>query len=313
MKTYDDLILDDLRILRPLKYQRYSPIRRIIVNALAVIALRLIKPRRSIVVKRFWMETADGHQIRITRYRHKATSGPRPALLYFHGGSFQLEETPIHIRMVCELVDRTTFDAYAVRYRLAPKWPYPQGLMDCYQALCWLDGHKKEYGNDRLIVVGDSAGGNLAASVAIMSRDFQGPVIDRQMLIYPVIARDLDTPSMAMFDKTPVFNSVLNRSMWNIYCPKESRDTCRGLPLEADKLYGLPPAYIETAEFDPLRDEGILYAQRLRDAKVCVHTSFTIGTVHGYDGAFMSKSVKSAAAERAQFLMRTLSDDGQES
>lgn len=303
MNTYDgDLILDDLKVLKPLRYQRYSHLRRVLFNLVSVVMIRVLKPRRSVVAKRFSVLASDGKKIKVTRYRFRHRDGIRPAILYFHGGSFQLEESPIHVRMMCDLVEKTTFDVYAVRYRLAPKWRHPKAIEDGYEALGWLDLNKETFGHDRIMVAGDSAGGHVAGAVALMSRDRKGPEIDRQMLIYPVIQRQIETPSIKAFDKTPVFNSTLNRLMWTTYCPKNATDRYEGFPLDPEKLKGLPPAYIETAEFDPLRDEGILYAQALSKAGVVVKTSFTIGTVHGYDGAFMSQSAKDAADERARFL-----------
>jgi acetyl esterase len=303
MSAYrDDFILDDLKILKPLRYQRYSHIRRVLFNFFSVIMIRVLKPRRTIAFERFWVTAKDGKRFRVTRYRFRHREGIRPAILYYHGGSFQLEESPIHVRMMCDLVEKTTFDVYAVRYRLAPKWRHPRAIEDAYEALCWVDQNKEVFHHDRMMVAGDSAGGHIAGAVALMSLHRKGPVIDRQMLIYPVIQRQIETPSIKAFDKTPVFNSTLNKSMWTIYCPKDGQERYEGLPLDPTRLKGLPPTYIETAEFDPLRDEGILYAEALFQAGVVVKTSFTIGTVHGYDGAFMSKSAKAATDERARFL-----------
>lgn len=299
------MINEDLKILKPLRYTRYSPMRRWIVNGLSRFLIRVTRPRKTILRTRMWIEGGDGQRMLLTRYHPKTTTGTRPAVLYCHGGSFQLEETPIHVRMMCDLAEATGHDVYGVRYRLAPKWRHPKGLEDCRAAFQWLSSNRATLDHDRIMLAGDSAGGNLAAMVALGSKDRKDTPVDRVMMIYPVIARDLETPSMAVFTDTPVFNSVLSKSMWAIYCPEDDA-SCVGLPFDKDALEGFPPTYVETAEFDPLRDEAIMFACALMDAGVVVRTFFTAGTVHGYDGAFMSKTAKIAVEKRAEFLTADL-------
>ncbi|GHH00567.1 hypothetical protein Srubr_24650 [Streptomyces rubradiris] len=172
----------------------------------------------------------------------------------------------------------------SVEYRLASENPFPAGPEDCYAALRWLADHSDELGVDpaRLGVAGCSAGGALAASVALMARDRKGPGLALQLLTCPVIDDRMDTPSARSFHGTPVWSTPQSESMWR-HCLGEGRERREtspyAAPNRADDLSGLPAARIVTAQYDPLRDEGIRYGLRLMEADVPV-------TLHQWAGAF---------------------------
>jgi acetyl esterase/lipase len=151
-------------------------------------------------------------------------------------------------------------------------------------------------------VAGDSAGGNLATAVTLLARDYDGPKIKRQMLLYPVIDVLQNTPSMKEYFDTPMWNSILNKSMWELYLKNGDLGMIEYASPSLAKLHNLPRAYIETAQFDCLRDEAIDYARRLSEAGVPVKEYHTLKTVHGYDAVFYSKLVKSMIQKRIQFL-----------
>lgn len=155
-----------------------------------------------------------------------------------------------------------------------------------------------------ITIAGDSAGGNLAAGVTLLARDKQGPFIRKQMLIYPVLDVLQQTDSMREFAFTPMWNSILNDAMWKIYLKNGDLGMIQyASPILAD-LSGLPEAYIETAEYDCLRDEGIQYAEKLLKAGVPVVSHHTLGTVHGYDAVFYSRLMKNMLQNRIAFLKR---------
>jgi acetyl esterase len=151
----------------------------------------------------------------------------------------------------------------SVEYRLAPEDPFPAGLEDCYAALVWLHESAAELGvdGDRIAVVGRSAGGGLAAALALVTRDRHGPALCFQCLAIPELDDRLDTPSMQAFVDTPLWNRPLAEASWRHYLGDDRSDVSPyAAPARATDLSGLPPAYVSTMEFDPLRDEGIAYA-----------------------------------------------------
>jgi len=176
----------------------------------------------------------------------------------------------------------------SVDYRLAPEHPYPAAVDDCFAGLEWTWSHAPELDIDpgRIGVGGSSAGGALAASVALRARDSGGPPLVFQILNYPVIDDRMDTPSMRAFDATPMWTSGATADMWVHYLgdPSDRGDVSPyAAPGRAADLSGLPPAYVLTAELDPLRDEGIDYARRLMEAGVPTELHTVVGACHGFD------------------------------
>jgi acetyl esterase/lipase len=174
----------------------------------------------------------------------------------------------------------------SVDYRLAPENPFPAGVEDCYCALVWVAAHARDLGIDvdRIAVGGASAGGALSAAVAQMARDRSGVPLALQLLIYPVIDDRMETASMRAFSATPIWNSVSNAQMWDHYLgAKRDYVSNYAAPGRSNDLSDLPPAYVMTAEFDPLRDEGISYAQRLMQAGVSTELHCFGGACHGFD------------------------------
>jgi len=184
-----------------------------------------------------------------------------------------------------KLAERTSCAVVLVEYRLAPEHRYPAAVDDSYAALEWV-GQNVKYIAGRevpLIVAGDSAGGNLAAVMAVRARARNGPPIALQVLIYPVTDSDLDLPSYA----DPENQLLLTRDgmiwFWDHYIPDSSRRSePDASPLHTDNLSGLPPTVILTAEHDVLRDEGEAYAARLQEADVKVNLKRYSGQMHGF-------------------------------
>jgi acetyl esterase len=211
--------------------------------------------------------------------------GPFPAIVYFHGSGWVILNIEICDPTSRVLANTTGCVVVAVNYQKAPEHKFPVPFDDAWASTCWVAEHAEELNidRDRLAVAGDSAGGNLAASVALKARQEGAPALAYQLLIYPATDHDLDKPSALENAEGYLLQRESMRWFWNHYLadPAEGKDW-RASPLQAPDLTGLPPALVVTAEFDPLRDDGRLYADRLREAGVPVKYSNYAGMIHGF-------------------------------
>jgi acetyl esterase/lipase len=228
----------------------------------------------------------DGNEIPIRVYsRPRQDGAPVPAVLYIHGGGFVVGDLDTEHAGAASTVDALGVVVVSVDYRLAPEHPFPSGLEDCYAALLWLAKESGELGVDaeRIAVFGQSAGGGLAAGLALLARDRGGPSLCFQLLGIPELDDRLETPSMVAFTDTPMWNRPSAERSWRYYLGEEPNgDTSvYAAPARAEDLSGLPPAYVSTCEYDPLRDEGMIYALRLLQAGVSVELHQFAGTFHG--------------------------------
>jgi acetyl esterase len=224
-------------------------------------------------------------EIPIRVYTPHATA-PRPAVVFFHGGGWVLGSLDTH-EMVCTAIARRSGAVViAVDYRLAPEHKFPAAVIDCYAATVWVASNAKRLGIDpqRLSVCGDSAGGNLAAVVALKSRDANGPRIALQALIYPVMdLSSFETSSYREFAEGHFLTRTLMEWFRDHYlASREDGRNPHASPLLAGDLRGLPPALLIAAECDPLIDEGEAYATRLKEAAVPVRFKRYAGMIHPF-------------------------------
>ncbi|XRQ16283.1 alpha/beta hydrolase [Actinomadura welshii] len=224
--------------------------------------------------------------------------GDLPGLVFAHPGGFVIGSIDLSQDDATCIAAEVGAVVLSVGYRLAPEHPFPAALDDCYAALTWTAAHATELGIDpaRLAVGGESAGGGLSAALALLARDRGGPPLCFQLLGIPELDDRLDTPSMRAFTDTPVWHRPNAELSWDYYLGEGVRGTAGvspyAAPARAKDLSGLPPAYVTTCEFDPLRDEGITYAQRLMQAGVPTELHHYPGTFHG------SAMVKEAAVTK---------------
>jgi len=209
---------------------------------------------------------------------------PAGLVLFLHGGGWVLGGLRSHDIAVRSLAKRSNWAVLAIEYRLAPESPFPAGLEDCYAALGWLAEKRVELGRKDwpIIVAGDSAGGNLAAALAILVRDRLGPQLAGQVLIYPATDGRTDTPSYAERGEGGLLTARDMRWFWNHYAPGELALEPLASPILQQDLSGLAAAAIVTAEFDPLRDEGGAYADALRASGVPVQHLHFPDLPHGF-------------------------------
>ena len=225
---------------------------------------------------------ADGASVTVRVYRPFGTGREQlPLIINFHGGGFVAGD-PYQSEWWCSAVAHGAGAVVvSVDYRMAPEHPYPTPAEDCYAATVWAVEHAGELGADpsRVAVMGDSAGGNLAAVVSVMARDRGGPPIALQVLIYPAVDLLNSYPSEDENEFAPILGKA-DLSVSSIYCPGREKEPYAS-PLFADHR-DLPPALIQTARHDPLRDQGGVYADALRDAGVPVRLTDYVDAVHGY-------------------------------
>jgi acetyl esterase len=224
-------------------------------------------------------------EIPIRIYTPVAAGGAAlPVLVYFHGGGWVIGDLETHDALCRTFANESGCKVIAVDYRLAPEHRFPSAVDDALAAVQWVEANASSIGVDpnRIAVAGDSAGGNLAAVVAQLARDAKGPQIAYQVLIYPVTDTDTETGSYQAFGT----GHFLERDgmVWFIdhYAGEGDRADPRLAPLKAASLAGLPPAYVVTAGFDVLRDEGRAYAEALKAAGVPVEYVNYDGMIHGF-------------------------------
>lgn len=206
-----------------------------------------------------------------------------PVVVFFHGGGWVLSSVDGHDSIARRLALESGALVVSVEYRLAPEYPFPAPHEDCWAATRWVADNAAQLGGKHgvLAVAGDSAGGNLAAGVALRARD-EGLLLRFQLLIYPCIDDVQSRPSMTENASGYFLTAADMAWFWDQFVPPDERGNAYAVPARATDLRGLAPALVQTAEYDPLRDEGEEWAARLAEAKVPVTVTRYDGMIHGF-------------------------------
>jgi acetyl esterase/lipase len=226
----------------------------------------------------------EGGEITVRLYA-PAGVGPPPVLVFYHGGGWVIGDLYTHDGLCRSIVNAAGCAVASVDYRLAPEFKFPVAVEDSYTALKWVAANGPRLGLDsaRLAVGGDSAGGNLAAVMALLGRDRRGPRILLQVLVYPVTNYDFGAKSYVENATGYLLTTEDMRWFWRHYLSREEQgQEVTASPMRAKSLADLPPALVMTAGCDPLRDEGAAYAARLRDSGVPVTVTQYPGMFHGF-------------------------------
>lgn len=279
-----------------------------------LLAQRFMKPPKllwkdpALDVQTFRIPAWRGGEIELFLISPKDLPTPAPCLVNFHGGGFVFEGYSSHYRMAMAYAREGGCRVAYVRYRLAPKYPFPYPQEDCYAALCWVHEHAQALGVDpeRIAVGGDSAGGTLSVTACLMARD-RGAAVRPvfQLLVYPWLDARGDSASCRKYTDTPMWNSSLSGKVTPLINPEpDATPLAYRSPAEADSHADLPPAYIEVAEFDCLHDDGMLYAAQLAANGTQVEFHEVKGAMHGFDTVFDAPTSQAMLAKRTAYIRR---------
>lgn len=230
----------------------------------------------------------EGRLIKLRMYRPN-NGGKSPFIIYFHGGWFNAGNLETHDTPLRQLANLSHTVIIAIDYRLAPEHPFPAGLEDCEFAVKWIIKNAAflDLDPNKITIAGDSAGAALAATITRKFRE----IVNAQLLIYPVTDNSLNTSSWRAFKDGPLLNFKQAVEAWNWYLPESAdQNNPDAVPLLAEDLKNLPPTFVAVADYDPLKDEGILYAEKLKANDLEVELKLYEGTTHGFFqmGGFIS-------------------------
>ncbi|HEX3805075.1 MAG TPA: alpha/beta hydrolase [Solirubrobacteraceae bacterium] len=254
----------------------------------------------------FRVPAADGSQL-LARWYSPPGPGPGSAGLYCHGGGMILGSVDLFDPLAARYVSSSAVPLLAIDYRLAPEFPYPTPIEDVYAGLVWLHDHASELGvdPDRMFVMGDSAGGCLAAAVSLLARDRGGPRIARQILIYPMLDDRTTTPD-PRFDGVASWTYDDNATGWSALLGDAAGTAdvaAHAAPARARDLAGLPPAYIDVGDLDIFLDEDLEYALRLSRAGIPTELHVHPGAPHGFESLAWGSSVATRSlADRVRVI-----------
>lgn len=231
--------------------------------------------------------TQDGISVNIHIVKPEGAANDLPVFMFFHGGGWVLGDYPTHRRLVRDLVVASGAVAVFPDYTPSPEARYPVAINQAYAATQWVAAHGKEIGVDgsKLAVAGNSVGGNMAAVIALMAKDKQGPKLKAQVLLWPVTDASFETGSYHAYAEERFLTRNMMIWFWDNYTTdNQERKQIYASPLQAspEQLKGLPPALVQTAENDVLRDEGEAYARKLDEAGVAVTLTRYQGLIHDY-------------------------------
>lgn len=276
-------------------------------NLYQSIAYRLTAVPKEVTGKTIFIEGYQGLKLKTDIFTPSEAEGTLPCLIYAHGGAFSYKASVYHKKLACIYAARANCQVFFPDYHLLPQYPYPAAYEDVLALYRWIlrNAEALRVDPERIGAAGDSAGAALAALLCSRWEQEGLPMPCLQMLVYPVTDSAMQTASMKRFSDTPLWNAENNRRMWQYYSGNwKGEDQYGPSPMHSSLPEKIPDAYIETAEYDCLHDEGILYGEKLREAGAAVEINETVGTVHGYDVALRSGIAMENVEKRVSFLLK---------
>ncbi len=235
----------------------------------------------------------------------KGCSDILPCIMFYHGGGFLLKASQAHYQLAKQYAAQANCRVVFADYRLLPENRYPVAIEDCYCTYKWAleNADKLMIDPDRIIVTGDSAGGNIACAVPMMLKDRNVPLPKGALLVYPVLDKRMQTQSMKRFTDTPIWDSKCEEMLWDMYLKGVNAEDANYASIaEADPLDYFPDTYLEVAEFDCLHDEGIEFARRLESEGISVEVYDIEGACHGFESVLKSPMVKECIKRRIEWI-----------
>lgn len=284
-------------------YRFFRPPFNSVMLRLSKVLLSLVpkgmKNSRKLEISKRKIECSDKKRVGTYVIRPKAKDGVQPAILFLHGGGFVFKPAQYHYQLAKLYALQTNRTVLFVDYRLAFETPFGRTVEDCFDAYQYMLTYadKLQIDKNNIAFVGDSAGGYLCLSLLALCKERGLPPAKKQMLVYPAVDSKMETESMKTFVDTPCWNAKLNKKMWATF----SKGGTVYNPLEENVSF-FPPTFIETAEFDCLRDEAGLLAKKLRESGVECELNETKGTMHGFDISLKAPTTLSAIEKRVAFL-----------
>lgn len=278
-------------------------------NIFQTISLHVTKIPGEVNHRKFVIAGYRGLQCNVDVFEPSNRKEKLPALLYVHGGAFSYKASTYHKKLACIYAVKAECRVYFPDYHLMPKYKYPAAYEDVLALYQYLveNAEKLLIDSERMGVAGDSAGACIAAMICnhYETKEWKQPCL--QMLVYPLTDIGMQTDSMKKYTDTPLWNARNNRRMWRYYCGHlNGGDRYAASPMHGSLPQSIPDTYIETAEYDCLHDEGILYGKRLREAGANVTINETRGTMHGYDSALRTNIAIENIKKRILFLRKRL-------
>lgn len=294
---------------KPMETMTPAEARKVLVDAQASVELNL--PACDIEAKTI---TQDGLKVSLTIVRPAGNKAILPGFIFVHGGGWVLGDFPTHERFVRDLVADSGFTAVFVNYTPSPEAHYPMAIDQIYAATRWVAAHGNEIKVDvkRLAIVGNSVGGNMTAAVALMALHKGGPELKCQIMLWPVTDANFETESYHEYADGYFLSRAMMMWFWDAYAPNQGRRReIYASPLQAtvEQLKGLPPALVQVAGNDVLRDEGLAYARRLDAAGVDVTSVRYENLIHDYgllNAISQVPAVRDALHQTAEMLKKHL-------
>lgn len=276
-------------------------------NIFQIISLYLTMIPKEVINGKITIEGYKGLKFKVEIFEPSNVKEKMPCLIYVHGGAFSYKASAYHKKLACMYAMKVKCRVYFPDYHLTPKYPYPAAYDDVLALYKYIMENAEEFGIDheRIGIAGDSAGASIAA---LICNNYEQECLKKpciQMLVYPLTDANMQTDSMKKFTDTPLWNAKNNKRMWSYYCRNlKIKDIYGASPMHSNLPQSIPDTYIETAEYDCLHDEGIIYGKRLQEAGADVEINETKGTIHGYDSALKTQIAISNIEKRILFLKR---------
>ncbi|MBE5874192.1 MAG: alpha/beta hydrolase [Lachnospiraceae bacterium] len=299
----------DLKSLTKMVPPIYKPLLPVMNAAMKI--MFQCRSDKMVIVNKYEIDGYEGGKIPVYVIEPRMTDKKMlPCIVFYHGGGFILRASGAHFKLAKEYALRVPCKVVYADYRLAPKHQFPIPVEDCYAAYRWTLEHARKLAIDagQIVIGGDSAGGNLAIAVTLMAKERNLALPKAEMLIYPVTDRRMITESMKQYTDTPMWNAKLSTKMWRYYLGNNTPECMEyASPLEAKSLESFPPSYVEVAQYDCLRDEGIAFCDRLKKDNVPVECHEVKQACHGFETATESVLTREAMNRRIDFLKNMFS------